>query len=128
MSKVAGNTLQLELKTGFGGFMLHPLRVRSEQEFLGTDWYREESGVGNRFHLFWIKQTQELVAAEVEVPMGFIPGWGELCSFSGNYVVLGLWSEQEVETVKGLNGEGTLVELLGLKAMTGNDGFRRNDD
>jgi len=108
---MAANTPQFEFKTGFGEFMLSPLRIRSAQKFLGTNWYKVELGVGNRFHVFWIKQTQELIAAEIDVPMGFIPGWGELCSFTGSYTVLGNWSEREVQVIQEMNGQGTLREL-----------------
>ena len=100
-----------EIQEGFAKFMSAPNRRGSPQVELGTEWYLRATREGQPLHLFWIQDTEELVAAELWAGTASIvmPGGYVNADYTGKYIVLGRFSKEDIMDVVGIEG-GVLMD------------------
>lgn len=102
---------QLIIDDDYLEFTLAPRRFRSFRLHLGQEVILDENGGVHCFDLVWFRETEELVAAEVEKKLGVVlPLNFELKKSTGRYLFLGQFTEEGIDDL--LPFQGHIIRRL----------------
>ena len=102
---------QLVLFTNYGEFTLAPRRFRSFRLHLGEEVILDRESDHHVFDVIWFRETEELIAVEVEKSLGTVlPLNFRLKKSMDRYFFLGIFSEKGIDDL--LPFQGHIIEHL----------------
>ena len=102
---------QLVFFTNYPSFTLSPRRFRSYRLHLGEEEVEDKGGDTHYFDLVWFKETEDLVAVEIEESLGMIlPSNFRLKRSTDRYLFLGQFTEKGIDDL--LVHRGGIIEYL----------------
>ena len=111
MNDLTYEGLSPSLFSGYLQFTLTPRRFRGFRLHLGEEVIMDEKGDSHVFDLIWFKDTEELVAAEVEEALGVIlPFNFKLKKNTDRYLFLGNFTEKGIDDL--LVHKGKIIRYL----------------
>lgn len=92
-------------------FTLTPKRFRSFRLHLGEEAVLDDNGAPHYFDIIWFRDTEELIAVEVEESLGVVlPLNFRLKKSTDRYLFLGSFTEQGIDDL--LIHQGSIIEYL----------------
>ena len=111
MNDLTYEGLSPSLLPGYLQFTLTPRRFRGLRLHLGEEVIMDEKGEAHIFDLVWFKDTEELVASEVEEALGLVlPFNFKLKKSTDRYLFLGNFTEKGIDDL--LVHKGRIIRHL----------------
>ena len=111
MNDLTYEGLSPSLLSGYLQFTLTPRRFRGFRLHLGEEVITDEKGDSHVFDLVWFKDTEELVASEVEEALGLVlPLNFRLRRSTDKYLFLGNFTEEGIDDL--LVHKGRIIRYL----------------
>jgi len=111
MNDLTYEGLSPSLLSGYLQFTLTPRRFRGFRLHLGEEVITDEKGDPHVFDLVWFKDTEELVASEVEEALGLVlPLNFRLRRSTDKYLFLGNFTEEGIDDL--LVHKGRIIRYL----------------